>query len=79
MTTENAKQKMKFGWTSTKLHLALITMALVTCIYGFMKFPVDKFDVYCFTLISAAGIYAGSNVAATLTQKSKAEAPVDAP
>jgi len=51
------------GWRSTKLHLALITMALVTLVYSLAGFPTDQFGTYCFTVTSAAGIFSGAAVA----------------
>jgi ABC-type transporter Mla subunit MlaD len=52
------------GWKSTKLHLALIAMGLVTGVYAFAGFPGDQFPTYCMTLTAAAGIYSGASVLA---------------
>lgn len=48
------------GWHSTKLHLALITMALMSAAYALAGFPVALFGEYCMGLIAAAGVHAGS-------------------
>lgn len=50
------------GWQSTKLHLSLIAMGLVTVVYGWAGFPKDQFATYCTTLIAAAGIFSGAAV-----------------
>lgn len=51
------------GWRSTKLHLALVTMALVTTVYGLAGFPPAAFGEFCMTIIAAAGIYSGAATA----------------
>lgn len=70
METET-KNKYRPGWYSTKLHLALITMALITSVYGFMGFPVAAFGEYCFSVTTAAGIYSGTRVAETFAQRNR--------
>lgn len=45
------------GWRSTKLHLALITEALITAAYAAMGFPQMLFDAYCMALLTAASIF----------------------
>ena len=50
---------MSRGWRSTKLHLALITMALLTGAY----LTTDRsanFSAYSMALLGAAGIYSGA-------------------
>lgn len=49
------------GWRSTKLHLALITMAVLTGAYGFTGFHESAFGEYAMGLIAAAGIYSAAN------------------
>ncbi len=53
----------RVGWRSTKLHLALITMALVTVVYGLIGFPPDQFPTYVTGLGAAAAIYSGAAAA----------------
>ncbi len=65
------------GWHSTKLHLALITMGLISIGYGLTGFSPTLFGEYCMALIAAAGVYSGSSVAEKLTGKRPAK--VDAP
>lgn len=48
------------GWKSTKLHLALITMLLITVMYAMIGFPEAQFAGYCLTMLAAASIYAGT-------------------
>ncbi len=57
------------GWRSTKLHLALITMALITLVYSFAGFPESQFGTYCTALITAAGIFSGAAVAERFAAK----------
>jgi hypothetical protein len=59
------------GWRSTKLHLSLITMGLITFVYGMAGFPPAAFGEYTLALISAAGIYS----AAATTEKFVRPAP----
>ncbi len=54
------------GWQSTKLHLALITMGLISVAYGLTEFSHDLFSTYCMSLLAAAGIYSGAAVAENL-------------
>lgn len=48
---------MRHNWRSTKLHLALIAMGLMTLAYWRAGFPADQFSNYCMWITSAAGIY----------------------
>jgi hypothetical protein len=50
------------GWKSTKLHVSLITMAMITGVYAIMRMPPTMFGEYCMALIAAAGIQASSAV-----------------
>ena len=61
--------KQRSGWHSTKLHLALITMATVTAVYVMMGCPVAAFDHYCMALITAAGIYSVARVSESFAQR----------
>lgn len=51
------------GWRSTKLYMALLTMALMTGVYAFTGFPEAQFGEYCLGLLGAAGIYSGASTA----------------
>jgi hypothetical protein len=53
------------GWRSTKLHLALITMGLISIAYIAAGCPESAFDGFCVGLLGAAGIYS----AASTTEK----------
>lgn len=54
---------MKRAWKSTKLHLTLIAMALVTGIYGVVGFTPGEFSQYCIAIVSLTAAYAGANAA----------------
>lgn len=51
------------GWRSTKLHLALITMGLLTVAYAVSNDRAATFDAYALWLVSAAGIYSTASAA----------------
>lgn len=57
------------GWYSTKLHVALIMMALVTLVFWRMGFPAERFETYCIAMNLAAGIYSGTRVGETFAQR----------
>ncbi len=65
------------GWHSTKLHLALITMSLMSIGYALTGFSPALYGEFCMGLTAAAGVYSGSSVAEKLTGKRPAK--VDAP
>lgn len=56
------------GWRSTKLHLALITMALITGVYVLAGFPAGSFEALVWGLLGAAGIYSGAATAEKFTR-----------
>jgi len=66
-------EKPRSGWRSTKLHLALITMTLLTVVYGLAGFPLMAFGEYALGVISAAGIYSGSRVAESFALRPKSQ------
>lgn len=80
---EEAKRQLarlsahRSGWHSTKLHLSLIGMGLVTIVYGLAGFPVMAFGEYCLALGTFAGIYSGARVSESFAQRPKA--PPDTP
>lgn len=51
------------GWRSTKLHMALLVMALMTGVYIHAGTPDAQFGEYCLGLLGAAGIYSGASTA----------------
>jgi hypothetical protein len=51
------------GWRSTKLHLALLTMALLTGVYVAAGLPAEQFGNYCTAIVGCLGFYAGSAAA----------------
>ena len=64
--------KTRSGWHSTKLHLALITMAVLTVVFVFVVASTGSaagWGEYCLAMISAAGIYSGSRVAESFAQR----------
>lgn len=56
------------GWKSTKLHLALIAMALIAGGYALTGFNEHCFDGFVMGILGAAGIYSS----AAVTEKFKA-------
>ncbi len=63
------------GWYSTKLHLALIMMALVTLVFWRMGFPPEQFANYCVAMNVSAGIYSGSRVGESFAQRGRPPFP----
>ncbi len=66
--------KFRSGWHSSKLHLALIGMVLVTIVFIFVVLTVKTaagFGEYAITIVSLALGYSGSRVAETYAQRAK--------
>lgn len=63
------EKKQRSGWHSTKLHLALITMATLTAVFVARGIADQYFGEYCFALITAAGIYSSARVAESFAQR----------
>lgn len=61
------------GWKSTKLHLALITMATITGVYALVGFPESAFGEFCMALIGATGIYSAANAAQKFSPRPKVD------
>lgn len=62
----NLKLRNRSGWRSTKLHLALIAIAVVTAVYVFVVARTGEpagFGEYCVALVTLVGTYSGSRVA----------------
>lgn len=51
------------GWRSTKLHLALIVIGVLTVVYAAMGFPAGLFSIYTTAVIAAGGLYSGAAAA----------------
>lgn len=70
--TKKTSRMFKHGWESTKLHLALITMGLMTAAFLLVVFRLQPggavdglFSTYVMGVLAGAGIYSASNVAST--------------
>lgn len=61
------------GWKSSKLHLALIAMTLITVVYAWR--PGPAFSEYAGWIFAAAGMYSGSRVLETFVQVRKRADP----
>lgn len=52
------------GWRSTKLHLALLCVLIITLVYVIgLHCADDQFSTYVTGLLGAAGVYSGSSAA----------------
>lgn len=63
--------KYKSGWQSTKLHLALITSAVLTAVFIFVVWKTGSaagFGEYCISLVTLVATYSGSRVSETYVQ-----------
>lgn len=67
------------GWRSTKLHLALIAMGVVTLVYWRVGFTPNEFATYCTAILAAAGIYSSAATAEKFTRASPAPVVPPAP
>lgn len=67
MSTE--KTGPKSGWSSSKLHLALITMAVITGVYLGCGISDVFFGEFVMGILGAAGIYSSSRVAESFAQR----------
>lgn len=64
--------RFRSGWHSTKLHLALIGMALVTAVFVAVIIITGSaagFGEYCIALVSLSAGYSGSRVAESFAQR----------
>ena len=64
--------KTRSGWHSTKLHLALIGMTVITAVFFFVVLTTGSaagFGEYCITMVSFAAGYSGSRVAESFAQR----------
>ncbi len=62
------------GWRSSKLHLALIGMGVLTLVFLFVVARTGGgagFGEYCIALVSLVGTYSGSRVAESFAQRPK--------
>jgi hypothetical protein len=63
----------KSGWHSSKLHLALIAITILTFVFVFVVAKTGEpagFGEYCIALVSLVGTYSGSRVAESFAQRS---------
>lgn len=61
------------GWHSSKLHLALIAIAVVTVVFLFVVEKTGSaagFGEYCITVVSLAATFSGSRVAESFALRS---------
>jgi hypothetical protein len=64
MTAKNPHTGQPYrGWKSTKLHLSLITMGVLTLAYAMTGWNAHYFDAFAMGLLGASMIYTGGNVA----------------
>jgi hypothetical protein len=76
--TKRAHRSSRSGWASTKLHLALITMATITLVFVFVVARTGEsagWGEYCVAMISAAGIYSASRVTESFAQRPSTSTP----
>lgn len=72
MTDSKPASRFRSGWHSSKLHLALISMALVTAVYTVVLVTTGNatgFDTFCLTIVSLAATYSGARVGETFAQR----------
>lgn len=66
------KPTPRSGWHSSKLHLALIAIAVLTVVFVFVVARTGGgagFGEYCIALVSLVGTYSGSRVAESFAQR----------
>lgn len=64
--------KRRSGWYSTKLHLALIAISVLTLVFVFVIARTGEpagFGEYCVALVSLVASYSGSRVAESFAQR----------
>lgn len=77
MTTEK-KSSYRSGWHSTKLHLALIAMTVLTVVFVFVVARTANgagFGEYCIALCTLVASTQGSRVAESFAQRPPSPAP----
>lgn len=75
MTTHT---KQRSGWRSTKLHLALIAMAVLTLVFVFVVARTGSaagWGEYCVTLAALVASTQGSRVAESFAQRGQQQQP----
>lgn len=63
------------GWRCPKLHLALITMAVICVAYFAIGAPQGAFGEFTMALLGAAGIYSTSAVVDRFASRDQHEGP----
>jgi len=74
----NVKLKSRSGWYSTKLHLALIAIALLTAVYVFVVARTGEpvgFGELCVAVVSITAGYSGSRVAESFALRPRTPSP----
>lgn len=62
------------GWHSSKMHLALISIALITAVFLFVVIRTGSaagWGEYCITIVSLAATFSGSRVAESFAARPK--------
>lgn len=63
------ESKHRSGWRSSKLHLCLIGMVLLTSVFIIGPRSDAAFDALCFAVVSLVGVYSGSRVGETFANR----------
>lgn len=72
METSNPSRAFRSGWYSTKLHLALIAIAVLTGVYVFVVARTGEpvgFGELCVAVVSLVATTQGSRVAESFAQR----------
>lgn len=74
--------KPRSGWASSKLHLALIGMVMVTAVFVFVVYATGSaagFGEYCIAMVSFAGAFSAARVGETFAQRPRPGSPPPEP
>ncbi len=55
----------------TKLKLTLLTMFVITSVYGLAGFPEQEFGEFCFALLGGVGIYSSARTGEKFARRPK--------
>lgn len=72
MNEPKPSSRFRSGWHSSKLHLALISMVIVTGVFFSVLLITNSaagFDTFCLTIVSLAATYSGARVGETFAQR----------
>lgn len=70
--SEERRRQSRSGWFSSKLHLALIAMFMVTAVFIFVVWKTNSaagFGEYAITMVSLVATYSGARVGETFAQR----------